>query len=358
MKRVIITGPQYYGIDEDIGDAFKKNGYEPFLKQSWTKLTAQERIARRLGQELSPVRPFLNTLFKYYLIKKNRNLLAVVKKEKPDLIFVINGDHIFPDTLKEIKKDLALPIVIYLWDDPFYNNENLYRDIYRKSNFRKGMKLYDYIFVFDTFYVEDIRRRGIGNIAYLPLATNPDRFKIIPLSEEDKKEYGYDICFVGSPFRERIQIFESLQRYNLGVFGDEWEKLFLFQGKNVPPYYKGKANGEKVLKIYSSSKIVLNIHHPHSVEGLNTRTFDIPVCGGFELVDYKKNLERHFKIGKEIAAFKSQKDLIELIDFYLCNPELTKKIAALGRQRVLKEHTWGNRIEELISKLQHEGILK
>lgn len=39
---------------------------------------------------------------------------------------------------------------------------------------------------------------------------------------------------------------ESLRDYNLGVFGDQWTKYFILEGKKTPPYYKGKASGETV----------------------------------------------------------------------------------------------------------------
>lgn len=97
---------------------------------------------------------------------------------------------------------------------------------------------------------------------------------------------------------------------------------------------------------------MLNIHHPQSIEGLNTRTFDIPACGAFEIVDYKKNVEKHFEIDKKIVTFRNVNELIGKIDLYLKNSDLRKLISENGRQRVLNEHSWVHRVKEMIATIQ------
>jgi spore maturation protein CgeB len=281
---------------------------------------------------------------------ENEEFVSIVSKVRPDLLLIIQNDHIFPATLEKIKKVLPCPVVGYAWDDPFnkYNNH----DKYRKSNFINGMHLYDSVFVFDTFYADEIKRRGAENVKYLPLATNPNRYKDISVTEQDRRDYSYDVCFIGMPFENRVEMLEHLRGYNLGIFGDHWREYFIRKGQKTPSYYRGKATGETVNKIYLSSKIALNIHHPQSIEGLNTRTFDIPACGAFEMVDYKKSLEKHFKIDKEIVAFKDVDELKSKIDFYLKNDDLRKTISAHGKQRVLNEHTWVHRAKEVIAAAQ------
>ena len=356
-KKILISAPRFYGIDEAIRDSWEYWGYKAVLKNYRTESTLQEKIARRLTIKLPFSKPVFNPLIKHYLDVENRNFLHMVREEKPDILFVIKGDHLLPDTLNTLKNELQIPIIAYIWDDPFYSYARLYADDYRKSNFEKGMHLYDYIFVYDTYYVEKIKKRGITNVEYLPLAADPKRYRKIEIGEEDSKTYGYDICFVGVPYPNRIAILDSLKHYNLGVFGDGWTKYFYQKGQRVPSYYRGKATGEKVLKIYLSSKIVLNIHDPEAREGLNTRTFDILACGASEIVDYKKSLEMHFKVGEEIFAFKNNKELINSINYYFKNDDLLRKISDKGRQRVLNEHTWFHRVNSLINIIKERGIV-
>ncbi len=349
-KTVLISAPKYYGIDTDIKESFESLGFNALLINQ-LQLTTVERIAKKIVSKCKCLKPMFNPIIKSYLIKENKEFLSIVSKEMPDLLFIIKGDNFFPVTLDKIKKVLSCPVVGYAWDEPFYMHNSI-QDDFRRSNLKDGIHWYDLFFVFDPFYIDEIKRQGVKKVYYLPLATNPSRYKDILVSDQDKVNYGYDVCFIGLPFPNRVEMFESLREYNLGVFGDTWTKYFMLKGMKTPSYYKGKASGETVNKIYLSSKIVLNIHHPHSIEGLNTRTFDIPACGAFEMVDYKKSIERHFEIDKEIVTFKNIDELKSKIDFYLKNDELRKDISVCGKQKVLTEHTWVHRANDIITALK------
>ena len=355
-KNVLINVPKFYGIDESIRDSWEYWGYKAVLKHYRTELTPQEKIARTLGARLPLLKSVFNPLIKKYLVVENRNFLHVVRDERPDLLFVIKGDHLFPDTLNTIKNELQIPIIAYVWDNPFYSHSGPYPDEYRKYNFEKGIHLYDYIFVFDPYYVEVIKKRGRMNTSYLPLATDPKKYKIIPITKEEERDFAYDICFVGVPDPNRVEILDSLSKYKLGVFGDGWIKYFLRRGKLPPPYYKGKAIGEKVIKIYRSSKIALNIHYPEAKEGLNTRTFDILACGACELVDYKKSVSTHFKLGAEIISYRNLEELHQLVAYYLQNIQELKEISEKGRKRILRDHTWHHRVERIIDTITENQI--
>ena len=352
-KTVIISAPKYYGIDNDIKEAFDALGFKTLLINQF-QLTILERIAKKITSKLRFLRPIFNPIIKSYLIKENEEFISLLSKEKPVLLFIIKGDNIFPATLEKIRKIFPCNIVGYAWDKPFYRLDNI-QDDYRRSNLKDGIRWYDSLFVFDSFYMDEIKRQGAKKVYYLPLATNPNRYKNISITEQDRIDYGYDVCFVGLPFENRVEIFESLRDYNLGVFGDGWEKYFMLKGKKLPSYYRGQASGDIANKIYLTSKIVLNIHHPQSVEGLNARTFDIPACGAFEMTDYKKNVEKHFEIDKEIVTFKNINELKSKIDFYLKNDDLRKDMAEHGKQKVLNEHTWVHRANDVITALRESN---
>lgn len=348
-KKVLISAPKYYGIDSDMQDAFESLGFKALLINNFSHKII-ERIGIKIGNRVTALKTVINPIQKASLMKENEEFISIVSKEKPDLLFIVKGDFVFPKTLAKIKKIVSCPIVGYVWDEPFYtHNSNI--DDYRRSNFKNGLPWYDYIFVFDTFYIDEIKKQGAKSVKYLPLATNPNRCKEANVTDQERRDYGYDVCFIGLPFENRVDMFECLRDYNLGVFGDHWIKYFTCRGQKTPSYYKGRASGVTANKIYLSSKIVLNIHHPQSIEGLNTRTFDVPACGAFEIVDYKKNIERHFEIDKEIVTFSNTDELKSKIDFYLKNDDLRKDIIVRGKQRILNEHTWVHRMKDNVIEL-------
>ena len=254
-NRVLIISPSYYGIDSSIAKAFEKNGYESSLVNYKVNASLPEKIIRK-AMTLSPsanraLHPYLRVL----LSKENKRYIALAEKHCPSFIFIIKGESVFPKTLNYIKDNLIIPCISYQWDDPFYTNNNgSGLDDFRRNNFRLGMKNYDQIFAFDNYYVDEIRKRGISNVSYLPLATDEDLYINTPLTEDEKRMYGYDICFVGMPFINRIETFNELSEFNVGVFGDFWD---MHRNKLKGDYFKGPAAGNKVLKIYSASKIVM-----------------------------------------------------------------------------------------------------
>lgn len=349
-KKVLINVPWFYGIDESIKKAFEWSGFEVILLNNRIILSIQEKIAQKIGNKFSFIKPISNPILKYYLLRENHDFLNLIQREKPDIIFIIKGEHLFPDTIKTLKSQFSMPVISYIWDDPFYAYAGQFSDDYRKNNFVKGMHLYDYIFVYDPHYAGRLNQHGIKNVSYLPLATNPSKYRPVILTEQEKDKYGFDLCFVGTPHPNRIELLDSISGFNLGVFGDaRWERLH-------KPYYKGRADVEKALKIYSASKIVLNIHDPDAVYGVNTRTFNIPACGAFELVDYKKEIDNLFT-KEEIVYYTNVSDLKTKIKYYLERPEKRKTIAERGKEKVLKNHTWHHRIEQVVNELNKAKLL-
>jgi len=346
-KKIFMIAPNFYGIDKSIKSVFESFGFEVTLKNTRNKLEPVESLSLKLAKAVPFVSEALRPITKHFLDRDNEEYLSLIRKSKPDVFFVIKGETISPETLRIIKNEMKIPCVIYHWDCPFYSYTGHVVDIDRKSNFANGMHFYDHIFSHDTYYVDQIKARGARNVSYLPLATDPYQFKEVDVSEQERLEFGYDVCFVGSPLPNRIEVLESLRGFNLGVFGDGWNMWHKLRFKKTPDYYKGRATGEKVLKIYRSSKIVLNIHGPEAKFGVNTRTFDIPACGAFELTDYKPEMDRLFTPGEEIVYYKTPDELKRLVRFYIENPEKRRSVVEKGRTKVLESHTWHYRMREV-----------
>jgi len=113
---------------------------------------------------------------------------------------------------------------------------------------------------------------------------------------------------------------------------------------------------EEYVKIFNASKININLHSSSYHEGVdpegdfvNPRTFELASCGAFQLVDYRSELDSLFEIGKEIICFKDLRDIREKIRYYLDHPDERQKIADRAMKRALGEHTFENRMEEMLS---------
>lgn len=350
-----MIAPKYYGIDESIRDAFVNNGFETILYNYKTEINVIERIVIKISRTARCLELLLSPINWLFLILENLLYCFRCCCVRPSFLLVIKGEFLLPFAVRLIRTIIGVPVVSYQWDDPFYSHaDHRAYDSYRRQSFVKSMPYFDHIFVFDSEYLKKILAMGIKNADFLPLATDTLVFAKMKLSEEEKREFGYDVCFVGLPSKNRVKMFNDLVGIKLGVFGDHWDKWKAYVKGD---YYIGKASGKKVLKLYSASKIVLNIHHPQSIAGANTRTFDVLACGAFEIVDYKSDIAKLFIIGEEIVCFKDEQDLQEKIRYYLRNPEERMRISVNGYKKVVAEHTWDNRVRQICAVLEKNDIV-
>lgn len=268
-----------------------------------------------------------------FLIEKtlDQRLLNEIETFKPDFVLIDAGWNIYPDTIKKIKTKFKIPVYNWLYDDPVAQNW---------KNVLQSFPYYDCLFVWDPYYVDEFKKYGAKEVIYLPCACEPDIHKTcIP-----NYNYQFDIAFVGTITPPRLKILEKLSEFNLGIW--TWNPNSL--SVKLKKFYKGTAWGEKVSEIYCSSKIALNLHHPQTVFGVNMKTFEIASCGAFQLVDFKKELNNLFELNKEIVSYNNSEELIELIKYYLINPNERKKIALRGQKRAHTQHTYEHRMEKLL----------
>ncbi|HNY71949.1 MAG TPA: glycosyltransferase [Syntrophales bacterium] len=343
-KKMLMISTDYYGIERSIARAFARNGFEPVFINA--RMDSLERLLSKFSRVFPKTKRICNPFIRAALQKENRQYISKARIHSPAFAFIVKGDAVFPETLRYLRGELGIPCLSYQWDNPFPTyigtaGGNDYRDV----NFRNSLNDYDHIFIFDDHYTEELREKGGKKVSYLPLAADDELFQHLDMSEDERAKWSFDVCFVGMPYDNRIEILNALSGFHLGVFGDYWER---YRDKMVGDYYRGKASGETVRKIYGASKIVLNINHPQSRHGVNARTFEIPCCGAFEIVNHVHGLEDLFAVGKEIVCYKSEEELKSLVTYYLAHDEEREAIVAKGHQRVMREHTWFNRVKDVI----------
>lgn len=178
------------------------------------------------------------------------------------------------------------------------------------------------------------------------------------------KKYQAEISFVGSCLPDKRNFFKQhlyplMKKYDVRVYGVDWNLTSRFLGYvqkfgqffNINPL----KNIRKVplledRKVYSSSIINLNIHENHQRRlgsDFNERTLKIIASGGFEICDNVKVLRKYFT-EKELVIGKNTKDWFDKIDYYLKNPKKRLPFIEAGKKKVLKEHTYHNRVKQII----------
>ncbi|MEN7981982.1 MAG: glycosyltransferase [Nanoarchaeota archaeon] len=189
------------------------------------------------------------------------------------------------------------------------------------------------------------------------------------------EKFKADISYIGTNLPQKRKAFKEKlfplsKKYDLKLYGQDWtlkDKLLgliqkfgqYFNISFLKTIQKPKLKLEDERKIYSSSKICVNIHEDYQIKhgkDMNERVFKIPLCKGFQITDYVSCMDKYFN-SDEIVYAKTKEEWFKKIDYYMKNPEKRKRISENGYKKILNEHTYHNRVKQII-KLYDEFIGK
>lgn len=279
-----------------------------------------------------------------------------------------------PETVREIR---ALGIVTVNWFCNAAHQFELIRDL---------APAFDFSLVPERDRLEDYRRAGARPI-YCQEAANPDVYRPHDVAQD------LDVSFVGQAYGERPALVRRLADAGLDVraFGPGWEAfavrarrraraghavrraLYSKLGERwygrlrrvlrrppAPPpathvprrHLGGILSDEELVATFSRSKVNLGFSACGDTRGparqvqLRLRDFEVPMSGGFYLVEYMQELEQFFEVGKEVVCYRDPDDLVDKVRYYLERPAEREAIRAAGRARALRDHTWQRRLTE------------
>ena len=334
------------------------------------------------------------------------HLLAKVQSFKPDFIFTVN--HLGFDgegfLARELEKS-SVRSAIYYVDSPLFiidDPKKLASDL-------------SFIFCWDDYYVERLKRLGFGNVEYLPLGTDIDHF-YPRASEEIPSEYRSRIFFAADSLTAGIE--KCSQLLSEGMLSseilDRIDVLWSDNGKVLPEILEGISSSmefvgleqrrnfqaawtlikhqterlkilrklagpgltirgdsgwerfcqdnsvefkgivsyfEQLPLAYSGAEIGFNCTSLQMPYGVNQRVFDIPACGGFLLTDYRPALEGIFDIKKDVAVYHSAEEAGELAEYYLKRPAERRKMSERARAKIIEAHTYKHRVDAIFKKM-------
>lgn len=114
----------------------------------------------------------------------------------------------------------------------------------------------------------------------------------------------------------------------------------------------------EMIQLYSRSKINLGFSscgETHQtgerIMQIRLRDFEVPMSGGFYMVEYMEELEEFFEIGKEIVCYTGPEDLADKIKYYLRHDDEREAIRRAGRERCLRDHTWQKRFGKAFQEM-------
>lgn len=240
---------------------------------------------------------------------------------------------------------------------------------------------FDYCLVPEKFRLDDYRRIGARPI-YCQEAANPQVYKSFDLPVE------FDVTFVGQAYGDRPAHIRHLvdQGIDVRVWGPNWQlytdgerprvrgwkplakRIAVHLGLRTaaPPLVSlpahvvgGVLSDEDLIRMYSRSKVCLGFSscgETHAsgerIMQIRLRDFEVPMSGGFYLVEYMQELEEFYEIGKEIVCYTDPDDLADKARYYATHDSEREAVRHAGQQRCLRDHTWQKRFTDAFYEMK------
>lgn len=346
--RILVSyffGPDTIPLGESVARAFEQLGYDVYrfhsqVSSPWERYLFKwlSKLIRGLGfkkVDLSRDAPWGNTRY------RQSTLEQAVRDFRPDVLLVIRGNSFEAETLQNMKSRYGVKTTIGWWvKDPRPESQEMLQDA----------KSYDHYFCIHQhgYTVKD-------GIHFLP-ALSIDRELYRPTAPIQNRSYSHDIVFVGGWNPRRQQIMERLTDLPIEIYGPGWRKRKNWFNPALRRCVRRRGIwGDDLIKLYNSSKIVLNITgwNAEKLSGLNLRIFDVPACGAFLITDYADELRTYFDLDAEIETYRSAEELADKLRYYLGNAEALTARAEAAYRRTLDLPSVEDRVREILDVIQN-----
>ena len=272
----------------------------------------------------------------------NAELRATAVETKPDAsFFVLFKDEISPSTIEAVGK-AGGPTINWFADDHWRFDE--FSRYFAPS--------FDICVTTDHEAVPRYRGLGVKGVVLSQWACNRYAYRRVT------SELEHDVTFVGQCYGQRPKIIQRLRDagHRVECWGFGWPE--------------GRLDHEGMVRVFSSSAINLNLSNAFKPEytlrmrvgalvrgikldtrrrrdQIKGRNFEVPGCGGFLLTQHVPQLEQYFEPGREIGIVRDEDELVRQVGYWQANPEERAAVAEAGYQRVLAEHTYDHRFQEI-----------
>lgn len=271
----------------------------------------------------------------YYRYRNQQAFEYALAVYQPDIVFVLKGNWLRPDTLASLKKKFSARFIHFYPDNPytFWNgNSNAW--------VLEALPYWDHVLIWSKDLIEPLKQSGAKQVSFFPFAYDESIFYVRRQSLKSDT-YVYDVVFIGTWDTDRewwlTQLKSAMPDLTLGIWGNGWQEN-LSEEAVLHRSLQGQAiYGEELVCILQRASIVLNFLRTQNKGAHNMRTFEVIAAGGFLLTE-RSRAQAHelFREGKNIACFGSLSELVAKISYFMMHTRERSRIIAQGRIAVKK----------------------
>jgi spore maturation protein CgeB len=330
--RVLLVGicGEYYHVGAFFRQALQALGCDYALVDEWKYVRS---LATSFGQKA--VYHLLGRPLTYWQF--NRDLAKTARRFEPEVVLCVKGAYIAPHTLAQIKQHTQAILVNYATDDPF-------NPVTATGDLLAGIRYYDLYACTKRAIMNDVRRAGCAQVAFVPFGYEPGlHFIERPGTPEQEQQFGSDVVFIGGADADRLPIFEQIARASqttVRLYGGFWDRH-----DGTRHFYRGMALGRDYRLALGGAKIALGLVRRANRDGHAMRTFEIPACGAFMLAERTDEHLEFFEEDKEAGYFGSNEELLEKTQYYLKHDAERQRMAEAAQTRLRQgHHTYRDRL--------------
>jgi spore maturation protein CgeB len=264
----------------------------------------------------------------------------ILSENRFNIIIVFGScmpDNCYYGYLNKEANSTGAKLIFWLHDDPYEQDFNY-----------KVLSLADYIFSNDKWATQFYRHE---NCFHLPMAASR-KSHYRPIHANWK----FDLFFCGVAFQNRVQLIRDmspiLKSIECCIKGQDWPRdLYFCSNERIP---------NKELPDYiNSSKFTLNVGRHLSLGNdrykldastPGPRTFESAMAGSAQLYFVESlEIEEYYQADKEIILFDSIRDIKNIFEKFLDEPQSIVDIATNAQNRTLEQHTYKHRILTMLN---------
>lgn len=255
-------------------------------------------------------------------------VLAQIEALKPDILYCHDLSFFPGAVLKRIKSHVRLVV----------------GQIASPLPPKSFLEDYDLILTSLPHFVSRIREAGVRS-EYFQLGFDPRMANMFGDVPRD-----LDVSFVGGIGRSHknaISLLEHLAHHTpIRIFGYGIEGIPA--DSPIVARHEGEVWGLDMYRVLARSRITINRHIGIAENYANNmRLYEATGMGAVLLTEKKDNLGDIFEPGREVETYSNRDEIVEKINALLRGNRL-EEVAAAGQARTLREHSYQERMKELV----------
>lgn len=331
---------------EKFTKALRRNGYDSVLSVNYAPLISQvcEQAGIRYVSwvydsplHIRNLETLKNSCNEIYFFDRGQTeeyrSMGVNARHMPLAVdTAVFGAALTPESVKTYRTDISLLGKLYQTEYQYFTAPlNLYLKGYLEGIVNSQMKVYGGYLMPELVTDELLEKM---NAVYGKVTA--DGFQM------GRRELEFMLACEATGRERYLALALLSKRYQVDLYSDNQDdRLKEVRYRGYADYYT------QMPGIFASSRINLNISLKTIRTGIPLRVLDVMGCGGFVLTNYQQEIAECFAVGEECVVYESLEDLCAKAAYYLEHEEERKRIARAGYERVKRDFTFRERLQNI-----------